>query len=80
MLHATIESDRERFHFSCEVTGYDLETLQHHVQQTARQGSAVRLRLEIEPTDRKAFARFGQEWLPRVANRGTVEVQVVQLH
>jgi len=76
MLHAIIRSERDTFHFFGEVSGYNLETLRHHVRDSARDAEALHLRVEVDPGEREMFTRHAGRWLRRLARAGTT-VEVV---
>ena len=71
MMHARISTEHDAFHFFGEVTPYNLETLRQHVRQTLHDDSGVRLLVEIEPADQRAFTERTARWLPRLAAKGT---------
>jgi hypothetical protein len=81
MLHAVIRSDRDALHFFGEVSGYNIQTLRQYVRESARDGGALQLRLEIEADDQSDFAKHTQRWLPALADAGAVvEVEIIPSH
>ena len=80
MLHAVIRTDTDAFHFFGEVSGYNLQTLQQHVRQTARESGVVRLQFKIDSTDQAAFDATAGHWLSRLADAGTVVEVNVRRH
>jgi hypothetical protein len=71
MLRAVIRSGREVFHFSGELSGYNLQTLRQHIRKPSEAGT-VHLRIQIEPSDEEAFGRYSSRWLPELAKSGAV--------
>ncbi|HVN87598.1 MAG TPA: hypothetical protein VMW17_22405 [Candidatus Binatia bacterium] len=79
MLHAVIRSARDALHFFGEVSPYNLQTLRDHARQSARDAEALHLRFEIARSDRRAFNRYTERWLPSLKQSGvTVEVAVTR--
>jgi hypothetical protein len=72
MLYAVIRSGREAFHFSGEVSGYNLQTLREHIRRPAPHNGAIHLRIAIDPADEEAFVRYHGKWLPGLARSGAV--------
>lgn len=79
MLRAVIHAGTHRFHFSGEVSGYNLEMLREHVRRSLMEAVPVHLRVAIEPSDERAFTRFGNRWFRSASERPGLRVQVVQL-
>jgi hypothetical protein len=78
MLHAVIRSTHDALHFFGEVTPYNLQTLRDHVTQSTREDDPIHLRVEIARSDRPAFARYTEKWLPALKQTGaTVEIAVL---
>ena len=81
MLHAVIRTDRDALHFFGEVSDYNLQTLRQYVRQSTQDCGPLNVRVEIEPSDRPAFAKLTAKWLSALVSRGTVvEVEVVPSH
>lgn len=75
MMHARISTEHDAFHFFGEVNPYNLETLRQHVRQTMHDDGGIRLLVEIEPADQRAFNQRTARWLPRLVATGT-DVQI----
>ena len=75
---AEIRSSTDTFHFFGEANGYNLQTLELHVRETARHAGTVQLRIELDPGDRKAFARQVTRRLRALSNFGTTHVEVTE--
>ncbi len=81
MLHAVIRSNRDALHFFGEVSDYNLQTLRQYVRQSRQDCGPLNIRMEIEPSDRPAFAKHTSRWVSGLVRRGTVvEVEVVPSH
>jgi hypothetical protein len=77
MLHAEIRSRRDALHFVGELSGYNLQTLRQHMTQVMHDSSAVRVHIQVAPSELPFFQRHACRWLPALQARGAiVEVTV----
>ena len=76
MFHARICTSLDAFHLIAEVTPYNLQTLRQHVHQSIRENGPLTISLQIDPSDRRSFARHTAHWLPRLIATGSTVVEV----
>lgn len=79
MFHASVETERDTFHFIAELDPYNLETLQQYVRSLRRESGLVRLRFEIGEGDKRAFILFARSWLKRLQRDAGVDVHLIGL-
>ena len=75
MFHARICTPHDAFHFIAEVTPYNLQTFRQHIRQSMREDGPLTISLQIDPDDRRRFARQTSGWLPRLIASGTKVVE-----
>jgi len=71
MFHARICTAHDAFHFIAEVTPYNLQTFRQHIRQSIRENGPLTISLQIDPDDRRNFARHTAHWLPHLIETGT---------
>jgi hypothetical protein len=79
MLHAVIRNHTQSLYFLGELDAYSLETLEQHARRMAKAGQAVRLDIEMDPAEQRAFAFSGREWIARLRDAG-VSLRIVPRH
>jgi hypothetical protein len=71
MFHARICTTHDAFHFIAEVNPYNLQTLRHHVRQSIREDGPLKISLQVDAPDQRAFVRYTARWLPGLIAAGT---------
>lgn len=71
MFHARICTTHDAFHLIAEVNPYNLQTLRHHVSQSIREDGPLKISLQVDAPDQRAFVRYTARWLPGLIASGT---------